>query len=205
MASLKLTPALAQDYVRLFLTLAPNDSKAVAKQVAQIAAGQARYQVVANRLTNIPWFVIGLIHSLESDLDWNTHLHNGDPLTKRTTHTPRGRPALGNPPFSWEQSAQDALIYDGLDEWNDWSIAGILFELEKFNGAGYRSRGINSPYLWAGSQHYSKGKFIADGKFSKTAVSDQLGAALLLHSLCVSGAVALRATESSHAGALAAA
>lgn len=199
MPSLKLTSAVSQDYVRLFLTLLPNDAKAIARQVGRIAAGQERYQVVANRLTNIPWFVIGLIHSLESDLDWQTHLHNGDPLSKRTTHAPRGRPALGNPPFSWEESALDALRYDGLDEWDDWSISGILYMLEKFNGAGYRSRGINTPYLWSGSQHYSKGKFVADGKFEAKAVSDQLGAGVLLHSLCVSGAVAPRAIEASHA------
>lgn len=195
MASLKLTPAIAQDYVALFLTLQPRDRDAVIGRVMQIAAGQERYQVVANRLTNIPWFVIGLIHSLESDLDWTTHLHNGDPLSKRTTHTPRGRPALGNPPFTWEASACDALIYDGLDEWTDWSVAGILFELEKFNGFGYRSRGLSSPYLWSGSQHYTKGKFVADGKYDAKAVSEQLGAGVLLHALCLGGLVALRATE----------
>ncbi len=199
MASLKLTPAVATDYIRLFLTVLPNDRKAVAKQVSRIAAGQERYQMVANRLTNIPWFVIGLIHSLEADLDWQTHLHNGDPLSKRTIHTPRGRPALGNPPFSWEESAIDALRYDGLDEWADWSVAGILYMLEKFNGIGYRSRGIDSPYLWSGCQHYTKGKFVADGKWSPSAVSEQLGAAVLLHALCLGGSVALRAIETSHA------
>ena len=195
MPSLKLTPDVTSDYVRLFLSVAPGDPKAVAKQAARITSGQERYQIVANRLPNMPWFFIGLIHSLEGDLSWKTHLHNGDPLSARTVHVPKGRPALGQPPFAWEDSALDALRYDGLDEYHDWSIAGMLYALEKFNGIGYRARGIPSPYLWAGSQHYTKGKFTDDGKFSATAVSDQIGAGVLLHSLCAGGSVALRAAE----------
>lgn len=200
MASLKFTPTLSADYVRLFLNLRPGDEKAVQRQMGRIAAGQERYQLVANRFANeIPWFVIGLIHSLEADLNWETHLHNGDPLSARTVHTPRGRPALGKPPFTWEESARDALIHDGFDAWHDWSIAGMLYVLEKFNGTGYRAHEVNSPYLWAGSQHYRQGKFVADGVWNRGAVSKQIGAAVLLHALCTNGAVALRAIEASHA------
>ena len=33
-----------------------------------------------------------------------------------------------------------------------------------------------SPYLWSGSNHYAKGKYVADGKWSSVAVSGQTGA-----------------------------
>jgi lysozyme family protein len=54
--------------------------------------------------------------------------------------------------------------------------------LERFNGFGYRRHDINihSPYLWSFSNHYTKGKFVADNTFSATAVSKQCGAAVLL-------------------------
>jgi lysozyme family protein len=47
---------------------------------------------------------------------------------------------------------------------------------------GYRKRKppMNSPYLWSGSNHYTKGKFIHDGQFDPEAVSKQIGAGTML-------------------------
>ena len=44
---------------------------------------------------------------------FDQHLHNGDPLSGRTTHVPPGRPRPASPPFTWEQSAHDAIIRSG--------------------------------------------------------------------------------------------
>jgi lysozyme family protein len=56
--------------------------------------------------------------------------------------------------------------------------------LEGFNGYGYSLyRNINSPYLWSGSNNYTAGKYIADNVYSKTAVSSQIGIALLLKNI----------------------
>jgi hypothetical protein len=52
--------------------------------------------------------------------------------------------------------------------------------MERYNGFGYRPKGIHSPYLWSFSNHYTKGKFTADGHFDGDAVSKQIGAAVLL-------------------------
>jgi hypothetical protein len=87
---------------------------------------------------------------------------------------------LGKPPFPWEESAIDALQLKSLHTWNDWSIAGMLFQFERYNGFGYRPHGINSPYLWSFSNHYTKGKFVKDGVFNENAGSKQIGAAVLL-------------------------
>jgi hypothetical protein len=40
---------------------------------------------------------------------------------------------------------------------------------------GYRSHGVNSPYLWAGSNHQEPGKYIADGVWDSSARDTQLG------------------------------
>ncbi|MGI9106944.1 MAG: hypothetical protein ACR2G4_11925 [Pyrinomonadaceae bacterium] len=128
---------------------------------------------------------------MEASLNFNTHLHNGDPLTKRTTPVPPGRPRTGTPPFTWEESATDALKLQRLHGLDDWSLPTTLFRLEKFNGLGYRSRHpeVLTPYLWSFSHHYTRGKFIADGKFSPTAVSQQCGAAILLRRMAETGAI----------------
>ena len=76
----------------------PSRRATVDQLVARITASKARYQKVGKAL-GIPWYVVGIIHSLEASGDFTRHLHNGDPLTARTTHVPAGRPKTGKPPF----------------------------------------------------------------------------------------------------------
>jgi hypothetical protein len=108
------------------------------------------------------------------------HLHNGDPLQARTVHVPAGRPAAASPPFTWRQSAVDALTLKKFQEVADWSMPRMLYLLEKYNGFGYRMRRVPTPYLWSFSNLYEKGKFVQDGRFDSEAVSKQCGAALML-------------------------
>lgn len=144
-----------------------------------IVNNKGKYDYVS-LATNIPWYFISIIHCMEASLNFNTHLHNGDPLTARTVHVPAGRPATGDPPFTWEESAVDALTIEGFTLWDEWSVAGMLWCFEKYNGFGYRQYGIHSPYLWSYSSYYIKGKFTGDGHFDPNAVSKQCGAAVLL-------------------------
>ena len=189
-----LTAALRQEYQRLWESCLVRPAKlGVADGVAvKVAAHRHRYQTVAGPL-GIPWYAVGLIHAMECGLDFGTHLHNGDPLAARTVHEPAGRPPTGNPPFTWEASAEDALSYAGFDAWKDWSVAGLLYKLEAYNGWGYRSHHPETltPYLWSCSNHYGKGKYVADGTWSPTAVSQQVGAAVLLERLAARGVVTL--------------
>lgn len=99
-------------------------------------------------------------------------------------NVPAGRPLAGKPPFTWEESAADAVRMKGFDKVEDWSVPRALWLLEKYNGLGYRLyHGMASPYLWAGTNHYSRGKYVGDGKFSAVAVSKQAGAAGILQQL----------------------
>ena len=157
------------------------------KQIAdKILANKTRYQKI-QASTGVPWWFIGCLHNMEAGLSFAKHLHNGDPLTARTVQVPKGRPLVGNPPFTWEQSANDAIHLKSLHLIKDWSIAHALFLLEGFNGYGYRQYHptVKSPYLWSMTSNYSKGKYVADGKWSSTAVSQQCGIACILKALKV--------------------
>ncbi|MFN0122634.1 MAG: hypothetical protein ACKV2V_19220 [Blastocatellia bacterium] len=178
-----LTPALRAEYETLFRTCAirPERQEEVETLVNRIYAAYQRYQDIEDR-TGVPWFFVAVVHSLETSLRFDRHLHNGDPLTQRTFHVPAGRPVNGQPPFTWEESAIDALSLKGLGPQTDWSLAGTMYQLERYNGFGYRLHHpeVKSPYLWAFSFHYTKGKYVQDGTWSDTAVSKQCGAAVLI-------------------------
>lgn len=161
-------------YTNLLSTFKVTRSTEVSLAAQKILNGVKKYDRVEDK-TGVPWYFIGAIHLRESDCDFNTHLHNGDSLDERTVHVPKGRPLEGEPPFTWEVSAIDALTQKGLEKNKDWSWERMCFELERYNGFGYRGKKINSPYLWAGTTAYTKGKYVSDGKFSKTHIDTQLG------------------------------
>ena len=176
--------ALEGEYTELWRSLEIRPSKAAdIDTTAQkiIDAKNGRYTAV-EKATGVPWFVVGVIHAMEAGCKFDRHLHNGDPLTARTRLVPAGRPKIGEPPFKWVESACDALLMKDLQNVSDWSIPRICFELERYNGWGYRKFHANtlSPYLWSGTNHYSRGKYVADGQWSATAVSGQSGAMAIL-------------------------
>jgi lysozyme family protein len=174
---------LRQSYAQLWKTMQVPAAMLPATDacVRAIAKGKPRYDQVANA-TGVPWYVIGIIHEMEGGLSFKTHLHNGDPLTARTVQVPAGRPLTGSPPFQWEESAIDALTLDGLTAIKLWTIERIAYQLEGYNGWGYRTRktGVNTPYLWSATTNYQRGKFVRDGVFDPNAVSSQVGAMALL-------------------------
>lgn len=186
MPTINLTNSLSEEYQNLFDTCVINTLKLseIESIIQRITSNQSRYESVGDNI-GIPWYFIAVIHNMESSLNFNCHLHNGDSLNARTVHVPSGRPIIGNPPFTWEQSAIDSLQLQRLDRWDDWSVPGILYKAEEYNGWGYRTRHpeVLSPYLWSGSNHYRQGKYVADGRWSDTAVSNQIGAAVLLRRL----------------------
>jgi lysozyme family protein len=175
---------LRQEYQAFYdaSTVRPAFKGDAAFYVSRLMKFRSRYEAVGQGF-RIPWQFIGIIHALESSFNFGTHLHNGDPLTARTVHVPAGRPANGNPPFTWEDSARDALQFEGFDKEPDWSVPHMLFLWEKYNGMGYRPFGVPSPYLWSFSHIYTTGKFVADGRFDPTVVSKQCGAAVMLKAL----------------------
>jgi lysozyme family protein len=158
----------------------PEHAGNVAYYVKQLERGRPVYAQVGEDLNGIPWMFIGVIHGMECGFNFAGHLHNGDSLQGRTVRVPAGRPPAGSPPFTWRQSAVDAMTMKRFHEVGDWSAPHMLYLLEKYNGFGYRMRRLPTPYLWSFSNLYEKGKFVQDGRYDPEAVSKQCGAALML-------------------------
>ena len=86
-----------------------------------------------------------------------------------------GEPLEGSPPFSWEESAIDALRLNDFVNWHDWSVGGMIVLFERNNGLGYRKRGLRSPYVWGCTNVYRGGAYVADGHFDPNARSHTVG------------------------------
>jgi lysozyme family protein len=188
------TPGWAENYMSLWsdMEILPQWQKTTTAIAQKIVANQGRYAGAVTG-TPVPWWFVAVVHAMECSLRFDQHLHNGDPLTGRTVRVPAGRPPTGGPGFTWEESARDALFQQRLDKITDWTLSNVLFNWHRYNGINneYKRRGIPTPYLWSGSQHYRKGKYVADGVFNAEAVSQQVGAAVLLRALVDLGAVSI--------------
>lgn len=181
---------LRGEYQRLWdsCQILPEWEKRIDEAVEKIKANRGRYEAIV--LGRCPWYFIGAIHNMESSLSFSKHLHNGDPLCRRTVQVPVGRPVEApsrgwDEGYTWEESAVDALKLQEIDRVRDWSIPGLLFQSERYNGWGYRLYypAILSPYLWSGTNHYSKGKYASDGRFDRNITSEQVGVVPLFKKL----------------------
>lgn len=141
-----------------------------------------RYEVVAKQI-GCPWQFVAALHFRESSCKFDCVMHNGERIVGsglKTRLVPKNR----GPFNSWEESAIDAFLIKGFNKIKDWTIPLCLELSEKYNGLGYRSKigdsGLIelSPYVWAYTNlHDETGKYVADGKYSKTAKEGQFGVA----------------------------
>lgn len=156
---------------------------------AQIEDHLSRYVYVASGFKILPTFarIVGVLHYMESGFDFGTHLANGDPLTEKTVHEPRGLIADHDPPYTWEEAAIAALqnYKDGWGHLEVRDIPSALQFLDQWNGLGYweLSPPIPSPYLWSGTNLYKKGKFGADEEYDPEEISKQIGCVPILKAM----------------------
>lgn len=143
-------------------------------------ANKGRYLAIARAagMPDIAWVFVAVSHYRESSQDFSKSLAQGDPWNQKSTHVPADR----GPFKSFEEAAVDALVKCApyAARLKDWSIGGMLTNLERFNGIGYAARGLPSAYVWSGTDQYRAGKFIADGVFDPNKVDAQLGVAGLI-------------------------
>ena len=136
---------LADEYRAFFDACVPDPAQEIRIQVHlnRMCAGTMRYQGLGQRL-GIPWQFIAIIHSLECGCDFKLHLHNGDPLTARTVQVPAGRPVAGNPPFTWEASAEVDILCVGANgcgcSGSEQSRKGKQFDFHNLNKVDFRRR-----------------------------------------------------------------
>jgi hypothetical protein len=88
-----------------------------------------------------------------------------------STHVPRGE----GPFKDWTAAQVRAYQIDGLDKRANWTWERSCYEWELFNGFGYRAHGVHSPYLFAGTNIYARGKYDSDGHWDPADEDEQLG------------------------------
>lgn len=154
------------------------DATAAETFANKIIAAEDRYRAV-QAATGVPWYFIGALHMRESGCNFAGVLHNGEHIigTGRVTSL---EPPNRGPFATWQESAIDALKLKGMHRVQAWSAARMLYQAEVFNGLGYANKGINSPYVWAGTNREQRGKYVADHKFDPNAEDTQLGVAAVL-------------------------
>lgn len=144
-------------------------------------AERARYEAVAAK-TDVPAVLIAAIHYRESSMDFGTYLHQGDPLGKPAVNHPANIPVF----HEWEEAAIHALnmkrgVADGLSLDADTTDRATLGTYaEAYNGLGYHYKGLESPYVYAGSDRYTGGRYVSDGKFDPTSFDRRLGVLTIL-------------------------
>ncbi len=145
---------------------------------------RARYEEVARR-TNMPPEMIAALHWRESNGNFNTYLHQGDPLGRPAQNHPRNIPVFHN----WEDAATHALNQKrstqealGITR-TTTDPAKLAAYAETYNGLGYHNRGVPSPYVYAGTDQYQRGKYVADGRYDPRHVDQQLGVLAMLRAL----------------------
>jgi lysozyme family protein len=154
------------------------DALAAARKIADDTHRSAFQAVEA--ATGVPWFLVGCLLYRESDLNLGTYLGNGQSLSHVTTVEPIGR----GPWPTFLAGAVDALKHEGMTGIapSDWTADRMLYWCERFNGQGYFGHG-NSPYIWAGTDQYSGGLFVADHDYDPNAHDDRLGVAAIFKAL----------------------
>lgn len=129
--------------------------------------------------TGVPAELIAAIHWRESGGDFNTYLHNGARLGQ-TIDTYFGERWFNN----WEDAAMDALNSATKVNFDSENPETYYRFAEMYNGTGYSDYfNMNSPYVWAGTDRYTCGKYVADGVFDPDVVDRQVGVAVLLDAI----------------------
>lgn len=143
----------------------------------RLVAAKPRYQAIEAK-TGVPWAFIAVVHEREASQNFALSIAQGDPWDRVSRHVPKGR----GPFASFEDAAVDALVncqpYAARNK--DWSIGSLLTMLEQYNGLGYASKDVPSPYIWAGTDQYVSGKYVADHVYDASVIDRQLGCAGLL-------------------------
>lgn len=148
------------------------------------AQNHARYEAVSAK-TGVPAKLIAAIHYRESSLDWNTYLHQGDPLGKKAKHHPSNIPVF----YKWEDAAVHALnlkssVRDGMGmDATTTDPEALATYAEAYNGLGYDQRGKASPYVYGGTDQYKGGRYVADGVYDSRSWDQRLGVMALVGGL----------------------
>ena len=178
--------ALSAGYTSLLATMQVTNPGLVNATAIKLLnyVDQGYYQSVSEE-DGIPQVWMATSFERESSSNFHTSPAQGDPLWEKSIHVPRGLgPYIDHTDINplhwvqaWARAAKDAYHIDRLDTVGaaNWSWERACFEGELFNGFGYRQFGVNTPYLWACTSHYTVGKYGSDGHFNRSMHDTQIG------------------------------
>lgn len=162
---------LRLEYDHLLATVAITAPLQVEKAAHRLLNDRAFYLEVS-KITGVPAAWLMAINEREGGGKLNRYLGNGQLLSLITTIVPIGRGPFQN----WAAGAIDALNLDKISDVTEWSLARACFEGELWNGFGPRDHhGIRTGYLWGGTNHQQRGKYIRDGVWDGTVMDSQIG------------------------------
>ena len=132
---------------------------------------------------------IAAIQWREASGDLTKSIANGQSLGTNVRKDGRlGQGSSSNsftPTKNWVSNTTEVLSYKINEKYGstsgDFSSASRFNDFaERFNGLGYRNRGLVSPYVYSGTTLYESGKFVADGVFNPSVKDKQVGTAVLV-------------------------
>lgn len=176
---------LREEYKSLWDGLKIIKSDAAGRQAQHIVNAREHYLDIASA-TNVPWFVLGIIHVREAGdpPDFKAVLHNGERIIgtgRRTRLVPSGRGPFADFTTAGIDAVRVVDNLGGVNWYDDWGPEHVAFALESFNGFGYRlHHNIPSPYLWGGTNRQKRGKYVRDGVYDATVMDPQIGGMALL-------------------------
>lgn len=143
-----------------------------------------RYYMLEKK-TGVPSELIAAIHYRENSKDYleeafDINFRNGSPLN---ASDPQGGVIFESFDESaefWLKEIESDLSIE-FDENTD--MATMLTYAEKYNGFGYANNQRINPYLYSGTDLYSSGKYVKDGKYDSSVVDAQPGIYVLMTSL----------------------
>jgi lysozyme family protein len=157
--------------------LSPQQEQDMQQFLKNWDANKARYEKVSET-AGIPPKLIAALHWRESTGDFGTYLHQGDPLGKKAVNEPADIPIFK----TWKPAAEHALGLKTSTQRAYKIDAGTTDEAvltsyaERYNSLGYHNyRAMASPYVFAGTDQYNKGKYVGDGDWDGNHKDTQLG------------------------------
>lgn len=140
-----------------------------------------RYQTI-EEATGIPAELAAAIHWREASGNFDRCLQDGTKVGS-PIQSPVDKGKVFN---SFEESAISVFSdpYFSSDNIVKGDYETYLNFAERYNGYGYKNNGLVSPYVYAGTDQYVSGKFVADGSYDASHVDTQPGVAVLLEAIC---------------------
>jgi|694.fasta_scaffold36434_8 lysozyme family protein len=179
------------DYEVADLNLTDDHKQSLSSFLQNYQKNKGQYEAVSSGLKQAGISMnpsqVAAIHWREASGSFNKSIANGENLggyIRKDGRLGQGNPSNSfTPTNNWVTNSVEVLSYKVTEKYggpkNLNDPASFNDFAERFNGLGYKQRGLVSPYVYAGTDLYTGGKFTSDGKFDSGVFDKQVGTAVL--------------------------